>query len=119
MEQRVLTFAHESEVNNRICKACYTKNLKLLKQRSLNNVPQERVELGNKRARDVGSQMTQKVAEQRQATDGLTSLFAAAHDEEVDDVEGKLERSLQIFFFFPAFCLQIAQMWIHTQKETV
>jgi ribosomal protein S1 len=95
VEQRVLGFVHESDINNRICKACYEKNYKLLKQRLAmtvaNDAREERANQGTKRARDIVSKMSRNVVrKQQQAADGLASLYGAAI-EEMDDVEGKLK----------------------------
>ena len=95
MENRILEFIHESDINNRICPKCDKKNYKLLKQRSAasgaNEVQRGRVDQGTKRARDIVSKMARKVLpKQQQAADNLASLYGAAL-EDMDDVEGKFK----------------------------
>ena len=96
MENRVLEFIHESDVNNRICKACYEKNYKLLKHRSAATVAddahKEIAHQGTKRGQDIISKMSRKVVNKQsrtRAVDGLASLCAVVQEEIEDAMEGK------------------------------
>ena len=89
---------HESDINNRICPGCFTKNYKLLKQRSAasvaNEAPRGRVDQGTKRGRDIISKLSRKVVHaqdrvQARAVDGLASLCAVVQEEIEDAMEGK------------------------------
>jgi len=97
VENRILEFIHESDINNRICKACYEKNYKLLKQQSAAtvaiNARKETAQQGTKRGRDIISKMSRKVVHKQgrtPAVDGLASLCAVAQEEIEDAIEGKI-----------------------------
>lgn len=96
LENRVLKFIHESEINNRICKACYEKNYKLLKQQSVatvaNDARKEIAHQGTKRGRDIISKMARKDVQKQSRTrpvDGLASLCAVVQEEIEEAMEGK------------------------------
>ena len=98
VENRILEFMNDSDVNNRICKACYEKNYKLLKQRSAatvaNDARKEIAHQGTKRGRDIISKMSQKDVNKQgrtRAADGLASLCAVVQEEIEDAMEGKNE----------------------------
>lgn len=109
MENRILEFMHESDVNNRICSNCFTKNYKLLKQRSAatvaNDARKEIAHQGTKRGRDIISKIARKDVNKQgrtRAADGLASLCAVVQEEIEDAMEGKSIsfRVLFVFFFF-------------------